>query len=174
MTNYKEILTKAVVGKHKKVTSDKFSVKMEERPNTILGCWVINHAFKGTNNNGGINIKGTYDVNVWYSYDNDHKTKVNVHTFSYDDNLNLNDNYNNDEIIVNCLKQPTVKDVSIDGDNVNLVIEKDMGVEVIGSATVKVAIEDDISEYEDIDDELDEEIDINVDNLDENYLKDSQ
>lgn len=43
MASYKEIVTKAVVGKAKKNSISKFSVQPEEKPDTILGCWVINH-----------------------------------------------------------------------------------------------------------------------------------
>lgn len=43
MSNFKEIVTKAVVGKAKKNSVDSFSVETEEVPNTVLGCWVINH-----------------------------------------------------------------------------------------------------------------------------------
>ena len=43
MSNFKEIVTKAVVGKSKKNSVDSFSVETEQTPNTVLGCWVINH-----------------------------------------------------------------------------------------------------------------------------------
>ncbi|MBQ4584089.1 MAG: outer spore coat protein CotE [Bacilli bacterium] len=43
MANYKEIVTKAVVGKAKKISHNDYSLKTEEVPNTVLGCWVINH-----------------------------------------------------------------------------------------------------------------------------------
>ena len=47
MSNYKEIVTKAVIGKGKKYFKNKYSVKSEVVPSTILGCWIINHKFKG-------------------------------------------------------------------------------------------------------------------------------
>ena len=43
MSNYKEIITKAVIGKGKKYFKNKYSVKSEVVPSTILGCWIINH-----------------------------------------------------------------------------------------------------------------------------------
>ena len=43
MSLYKEIVTKAVIGKGKKMTSNSLQIKTEYEPNTILGCWVINH-----------------------------------------------------------------------------------------------------------------------------------
>ena len=76
MAYFKEIVTKAVVGKGKKATVSKHNIKPEQKPNTVLGCWIINHRFNGTSANGEVFVNGTYDVNVWYSYDNDSKTGV--------------------------------------------------------------------------------------------------
>ena len=76
MAIYKEIVTKAVVGKGKKDYSDTYTVTPDIKPSTVLGCWIINHNFKGYPENGKIIIDGSYDVNIWYSYDNDTKTNV--------------------------------------------------------------------------------------------------
>lgn len=43
MAVYKEIVTKAVIGKGKKSFSDSYTVTPETIPTTVLGCWVINH-----------------------------------------------------------------------------------------------------------------------------------
>ncbi|MBE6139988.1 MAG: outer spore coat protein CotE [Firmicutes bacterium] len=40
---FKEIVTKAVIGKAKKTSRNDFLMETEQKPNTILGCWVINH-----------------------------------------------------------------------------------------------------------------------------------
>lgn len=45
MSNFREIVTKAIVGKCKKTTSANFDIECEESPSTVLGCWVINHLF---------------------------------------------------------------------------------------------------------------------------------
>lgn len=42
MSNYREIVTKAVVSKGKKLFTTNNSVTVNN-PSTILGCWVINH-----------------------------------------------------------------------------------------------------------------------------------
>ena len=44
---YKEIVTKAVIGKAKKKYKNTYEITIEEKPSTILGCWIINHTFKG-------------------------------------------------------------------------------------------------------------------------------
>lgn len=43
MANYKEIVTKAVIGKGKKKFITKSEITPEVVPTTVLGCWVINH-----------------------------------------------------------------------------------------------------------------------------------
>lgn len=173
MSNFKEIVTKAVVGKAKKNSVDSFSVATEEVPNTVLGCWVINHTFNGVNNNGRVGVNGEYDINVWYSYDNDTKTAVSTKRYAYNDNINVNlkDNTglsSSNEIIVRSLKQPTVSDVKIDNNLVKVVVEKELAVEVIGDTKIKVSIEEldddyDIADDNDISDEV-------IDEIDENYL----
>ena len=178
MSSFKEIVTKAVIGKAKKTNSNSFTLTPEEMPNTVLGCWVINHSFNGVKGtNGSVTINGNFDVNVWYSYDNDTKTAVTTRKFSYTDAINvpIKDNSkidSNSEIIVNALKQPTVTDVKIIGELVNLKIEKELGIEVIGNATVKIQVEDDYDEYEEVyDEENNDELNINVDDLNDDYLE---
>ncbi len=175
MASYKEIVTKAVVGKAKKNSVSKFSVQPEETPDTILGCWVINHSFEGKNNNGAVGINGAFDVNVWYSYNGDTKTAVTTKRFNYNDKMNirlkdgarLNDA---SEIIVRSLNQPTVTDVKINNGIVDLSIEKELGVEVVGNTMIKVSVEEDPDDYELIEDIDDTEVDEKIESIDENYL----
>lgn len=172
MSTYKEIVTKAVIGKGKKTSKSSYSIETEEVPNTVLGCWVINHRFSGTNNNGNVNVNGSFDVNVWYSYENDSKTAVSTKRLSYSDmlKLRLKENTNtNQEIIVRSLKQPTVTDVKIKDGLVNLDIEKELGVEVVGETKVRIAIEDEEDPWEDIYD--DEEITEEISEITDDYIE---
>ena len=172
MSSFKEIVTKAVIGKAKKTSSNSFSLTPEEIPNTVLGCWVINHSFSGTKGaKGTVTVNGTFDVNVWYSYDEDKKTAVTTKKFSYSDSMNvpLKESHNiNDatDIIVRCLKQPTVSSVDVKDNQVNLEIEKEMGVEIVGDTKVRISVEDTFDDYEEIFD------DVNTDTIDvkEDYL----
>ncbi len=143
-----------------------------------MGCWIINHKFNGVNNNGLVNILGTYDINVWYSYDSDTKTAVTTKSVDYQDKMpvRLKDNSiltNNEEIIVRSLKQPSVSNVTINGDTVDLVIEKELGVEVIGDTKIKVSIEEDEDDYEEINDDevMSSHDEVAIDEIDEEYLK---
>ena len=112
MSSYKEIVTKAVIGKGKKSFNDVYTITPEIAPTTVLGCWVINHNFKGYPNSGKIVIDGSFDVNIWYSYDNDTKTNVISKKITYSNTSIVKTNANSEitpdtEVIVRSLKQPT-------------------------------------------------------------------
>ena len=174
MASYKEIVTKTVIGKAKKTSKDNVDILPQEKPSTVLGCWVINHTFNGSINNNKVTINGSFDVNVWYSYDSDHKTAVSQKTYNYTDSMTLNLKENgvistSPEIIVRSLKQPTVSDVSIKGDSISLLVEKELGVEVVGETKIKVPIEDEYDDYEEIID--DDMVDKIIDEVDSEYLK---
>lgn len=179
MAYFKEIVTKAVVGKGKKATTQKYTIKPEEDPNTVLGCWIINHKFNGTTSNNDIYVKGTYDVNVWYSYDNDTKTGVCTGTFAYTDKMNVpistgNKLTNNSEVIVSSLSDPNVVDVEIENGAIKFDVRKEMGIEVVGDTKIRVNVEDNFEDYQEIiDDDVPEEVFAEIDNsIEENYLED--
>lgn len=176
MAYFKEIVTKAVIGKGKKTTNLNHVVETEDNINTVLGCWIINHSFNGINNGGKVLVNGAYDINIWYSYDNNTKTNVLVKRFNYQDvmNVKIKENgelTNTSEIIVRALNQPSVTDVNVEGTSINLSVHKEMGVEVVGDTKVRVSVEDDFEDYEEIIDEeeivevLDNDLDINDDYL---------
>jgi len=155
MANYREIVTKAVVSKGKKLFTTTNTVHVNNKPSTILGCWVINHNFNGTRTNNKIVVNGSYDVNIWYSYDNDTKTEVLKETKNYNEVINMRDReeVTGEEIIVRSLKQPNCVKVDIDGDNINYTIEKELGIELVGDIKVKI----EANEEEDPWDEIPEE-----------------
>ena len=175
MANYREIVTKAVVSKGKKLFTTTNSVTVSN-PSTILGCWVINHNFKGSKNNNQIIIDGSYDVNIWYSLDNDTKTEVVRENNTYHEIINMRDipDIDGEEIIVRSLKQPNPVKVEIDGNNINYIIEKELGIELVGDVKVKI----ETSEEEDPWDEIVEEKTINnsdqsIDSVKEDFIEET-
>ena len=170
MAVYKEIVTKAVIGKGKKSFSDSYTVTPETIPTTVLGCWVINHAFKGYPNSGKIVIDGSFDVNIWYSYDNDTKTNVISKKITYTNTSTVNVKNGeitpDTEVIVRSLKQPTCKKVEIKDNDITFTIEKELGIEIIGDTKAKILVEDDDESWDTLDD-VEEQIDNDVN---ENYI----
>lgn len=129
----------------------------------------MSHKFRGEKQNNLVNVSGNFDVNVWYSYDNDTKTAVSTKSFSYNELLKLKtgNNNSNEEIVVRSLKQPSVTDVEIKDGFVNMNIEKELGIEVIGDTKVKVNVEEEDDDYDTLEDineekkiekEIDEEV----------------
>lgn len=176
MASYKEIVTKAVIGKGKKYFKNNYTIKSETNPTTILGCWVINHNFKGYKSGDKIGVDGSYDVNIWYSYDGDSKTAVVNKKIDYNDLFNLklreNGDSNDTDIIVRTLSQPNCTKVNIlDDGSINFDIEKELGVEVVGEKKIKIAIEDDEEPWDEIEDDADEELLKEIeDSVDTTYL----
>ena len=178
MAIYKEIVTKAVIGKGKKYFKNNYSLEAPDNPTTVLGCWVINHQFKGYKSGDKIGVDGSFDVNIWYSYDNDSKTTVVSRKIDYNDLFNVKTKENADlsgdtDIIVRTLKQPTCSKVNI-GENgiITFDIEKELGVEIVGETKMKIAIEEEEEPWDEIEDEVTEETLEDIDhNVDENYIK---
>ena len=175
MASFKEIVTKAIVGKGKKYFKNTYTIDTELEPTTVLGCWVINHKFKGYKTGKEIGVDGSYDVNIWYSYDNDSKTSVINKTINYNDLFNVKvkenaDLSNNTDIIVRTLKQPTVTKVDINGNSITFNIEKELGVEIVGDTKVKIAIEDDEEPWDILEDDNIEEDLKEIDEVKEEYL----
>ena len=157
MSNYKEIVTKAVIGKGKKYFKNKYSVTSDVLPSTILGCWIINNKFKGSVQGDDVLVNGSFDINIWYSYDNDTKTAVINQNIKYNEVIavktKLDVDFNDSEIIVRALKQPTCGNVQINGNTIDFEIEKELGIEVVGDTKVKIMVEDDEDKWEVFDDE---------------------
>ncbi len=176
MSLYKEIVTKAVIGKGKKSFNDNYKIETQDKPTTVLGCWVINHKFKGYKSGDKIGVDGSFDVNIWYSYDEDSKTTVVNKKIEYNDLFNVKVKENADlsgdtEIIVRSLSQPNCVRVNIlDDGSISFDIEKEMGVEIVGETKMKIAIEEDEEPWDDIDEELNEEDLKEIDKVDENYI----
>lgn len=170
MANTREIVTKAVIGKGKKTFTTTKKTKPENIPTTILGCWVINHNFSGVKTGNQIAITGSYDVNIWYSYDNDTKTNVLKEQNTYSEVVNVRPReesdtaIGNEDIIVRSLKQPSCTKVEIESDEIVYTIEKELGIELVGDVKVKIQTNDEEDPWEEIVDEkeLEEKIEQEV------------
>lgn len=175
MSKYREIVTKAVIGKGKKYFKNKYSVNAEVTPSTILGCWIINNKFNGRLNGDDAIVNGSFDINIWYSSDNNTKTNVIKDTINYSEDINIKSKIDADlessEIIVKTLKQPECVNATINGNTIDFEIEKELGIEVVGDTKVKILTEEDEDEWQVFDDKLDEEVSNKIDaEVNENFI----
>ena len=161
MSSFKEIVTKAVVGKGKKTTIDNHSVELDNNPSTILGCWVINHNFEGIKEKDSVKVKGSFDTNIWYSKDDNKSTDVYKDSVTYEEIIpikKLDDYDGQDEIIVRAIKQPTVTKAELNEGKIDYTIEKTIAAELVGDTKIKIGVEE-LNEIEDpISEEINEEV----------------
>lgn len=176
MPAFKEIVTKAVIGKGKKTFTDNLSLQVDNNPSTILGCWVINHNFKGSMSNKTVVISGSYDINIWYSYANDTKTEVLKQTQNYEETINVqgvNETTENEEVIIRNLSGPSCTKAEINNNVINCSIDKTLGIELVGDTKVRINTLDDVDDWDEIIDS-DEDINTRIDNeVVEEYLEEN-
>lgn len=175
MSTYREIVTKAVVGKGKKYFKNKYSVESEITPSAILGCWIVNNKFNGKLQGDDAVVNGSFDINIWYSSNNNTKTNVINDTINYSEIINIKSKIDADlddsEIIVKALKQPECVNATINGNTIDFEIEKELGIEVVGDTKVKILTEEDEDEWQVFDDKLDEEVSKEIDdNVTEDFI----
>lgn len=161
MSNFKEIVTKAVVGKGKKTFTNDYSLKLDDKPTTILGCWIINHNFKGIKEKDSVRVVGTFDINIWYSKNDNTETNVAKETVNYEEVIPLKteeDYDGQDEIIVRILKQPTCIKAEVRDNKIEYTTEKIIAAELVGDTKIKVEVNDIDEASDPTDEEINEEV----------------
>lgn len=180
MSNYREIVTKAIIGKGRKTFTNHYVLTPEEKPTTILGCWVINHKFSGKKEQDKIMLSGTCDVNIWYSCENDTKTNVSKQTINYNELVSVtkkkeSDIPQNEEIIVRSLKQPSCIKAEIVGPNIEYDIEKELGIELVGDTKMRIPVDDNEDEWEELKDDEEKTISDEIDNsVTEDFIEENK
>lgn len=145
-----------------------------ENSYNFLSPTVITHNFRGEKLGDQITISGSYDVNIWYSYDNDTKTEVLKDTKNYTETINVqgvNSDAENEEVIIRSLSGPSCSKAEIAGNTINCTIDKTLGIELVGDTKVRINTLDEVDDWEEImdsDNAIDERIDeeVNEDYLD--------
>src|SRR5690625_1406181 len=147
--SYREIITKAVCGKGRKLTKATNYVDPSNRPSSVLGCWIINHAYHAKEKDKEcIEIHGTYDINIWYSFNDNTKTEVVSHTVQYCDEIILSSKddqcFGNEyDVIAKVIQQPNCLKCNIDGkgNKIAVEVEREFVVKLIGETKVNVKVE---------------------------------
>ena len=158
---YREIITKAVCGKGRKFTQDSHAISPSHRPSSILGCWVINHLYNAKKKSEDtVEINGSYDINVWYSYNDNTKTEVVTERVTYSDIIPLSikdeKSINNEyDVIAKVIQQPNCLECKIasNGNKVTIEIEREFIVQIIGDTKVFVRVNPNWEKTEEDDEE---------------------
>lgn len=147
-SDYREIITKAVCGSgRRKVTTTNYATP-SHKPASILGCWVINHKYHAKKKAAQtVEVYGSYDVNIWYSYEDNTRTEVVKETIDYCDKIELTSQdmhclHHDDEVAVKVIQQPNCIQCKIEKDrnDITVEIEKEFEVKIIGETKVNVRV----------------------------------
>ncbi len=143
----REIITKAVCGKGRRSSQVTHTVTPPHNPSSILGAWIINHQYEAVKSGDGIEVLGTYDINIWYSYDKSTKTDVAKETVSYVELVPLTyidskHRSNTEEVSAEATQEPNCVEatVSSSGDGVIIRVEREYQVEMIAETKVCVVV----------------------------------
>lgn len=159
----REIVTKAVIGKGRKIINQTQEITEANSPYSILGCWVINHQFSSELDGFIANVTGSYEVNIWYSYDENTKTDIARSTFTYEKRITTkkiaNDiNEKCRDIIIQVIEGPVCTNAYINDNSICVDVSFELLAEIIGDAKVKVAILDNQDYCDYTDDDFEDEI----------------
>lgn len=144
-TECREIITSAVCGKGHQYVQSTYTITPANRPTTIGGCWVMNHTYAGTLVDDVVEIRGQFDINVWYSFNGNSETTVAKDSVSYFEKVPVHEMDPNcfkdeREIVVQIGEQPNCLDATItsDGESIAVRVEMNLAVEVMGRTKVWV------------------------------------
>lgn len=146
--DYREIITKAVCGRGRKLIKDTNYVVPMHKPSSILGCWIINHQYHAKQGKDHhVEVHGSYDINIWYSFNDNTKTEVVSEKINYRDEVPLekkdehclDDEY---DIMVKAIQQPNCLQCKIEkhGNKIAVEVEREFVVKVIGETKVNVKV----------------------------------
>ncbi len=140
---YEEIVTKAIIGKGKQEYKNNYEFLLTDDVSSILGCYIQNHKILATIENSKVRINGSFDTNIWYSFDNNTKTKVEVQRINYTElmdihlkeDIEINESF---EIEALSTKKPVVVNVNTSKNLIKYEVEKELSIDILGNAKVKV------------------------------------
>jgi spore coat protein E len=143
----REIITKAVCGKGRKFSHVSHTVTPPNGPSSILGAWIINNQYEAVKSGEHVEVVGTYDINIWYSYDRNTKTDVAKETVSYVEVVPLSylDKKHKSataEVSAIATQEPNCVEASIssNGKGVVIRVEREFQVEMVAETKVCVIV----------------------------------
>lgn len=143
----REIITKAVCGKGRKFQTVTHTVLPPHHPTSILGAWIINHQYEAVKSGAGVEVVGSYDINIWYSYNKNSQTEVAKETISYVELVPLSyvdpkHRAATEEVTAEAAQEPNCVEATIGsgGNSVLIRVEREFAVEMVAETKVCVAV----------------------------------
>lgn len=155
--NIREIYTKAIVAKGKKLSKSTYSFTLSHNPDEILGCWMTNHHYEAAIKNRVPKIIGTFDVHIWYSFDEEKESMVEKHQVTYIDDMQVSKKEDreletSDQVKARCIEKPKCLSASLNQNTATMEIEKEMQIEITGETCIKVKVKDEEEIWDDLED----------------------
>lgn len=142
LKNYRHIITKAIVGKGKAKIETKSLLTLPQKPNRILGCWIVNHHYQAKKLKDHVEIAGHFELNIWYAYGGAKKTAVHVENVGYKELIDIHYDskpISRDDVYIKSIDDPECESARIEDDGkVCVETSHHVFVEVIGETTVCV------------------------------------
>lgn len=117
----------------------------------------ITHEFEANRNEDLIDINGAFEVNIWYSTEQNMKTDIIREKVNYKKDIKVKrivNEYlkNSDDVLVKILKHPTVTNAKIIDGEIKIDVDFEILAEVIGETKMQVTVFTPIAQDEDIED----------------------
>lgn len=144
----REIVTRAAVAKGQKKYRQRHILQTDYRADAVLGYTCKNHVYSAQPQSDVVEIKGRYDIHIWYSFDDGQQTAVMkdcVHYTEYVPVVNLDGSRlgSNEVVDVICMREPAAVDAYIKSPyEICVVVEMMFHAEVIGDARLWVRVYD--------------------------------
>ena len=127
MSEIREIVTRAVVAKGKKLLKIKENITPSNETFSVLGCWIINHEFEALLSGKKVDVNGNFEIDVWYSYDNNTKTDIARTDANYCETIKVRelicDNVSDHcDVIARVIQQPTCTNACITDEGIEVEI----------------------------------------------------
>lgn len=146
MDDVREIVTKAVVSKGKKLIKITETIDPGCDLCSILGVWVINHKYNAKIINiNEVKITGSAEVDIWASQNSNTQTDVIRHNINYNELVKTrqlvkdlcNDNL---DVLVTITTTPSCTNVEVTENGLVVEVTLEIVVEAIGETKVQVII----------------------------------
>ena len=144
---FRQIITKAVCGKGRKFCQSVHAINAPDEISNILGAWAINHSFTASKAGESVEVRGKFDLNIWYSTKGNTNTEVFKETIHYVERVPLryvDKNLKEQSVKVHAIatQSPNCVEATLSSENDTILarIEKELVVELEGETKITVAV----------------------------------
>lgn len=178
---FREIFVKTVCGEGYENITESRSFHPNHQPTRILGTEITDHQFKAEYADNRVVVKGTYEMNIWYAYNEGRDTALLAVPVEYEDEVPLKRNEATKdsvcEVRVCSAYGPKVIDSEIRGSDIVVTCSRTWHAEIIGESALCVKTypgQCRSDEFYDKDEAMDDEIDEEYEEDDEIEIDDEQ